>query len=38
MGFGVGPQKCIESSQYFWDQAYLIMVDDVCNVFLDSFC
>ncbi|KAL6040216.1 hypothetical protein STEG23_016033 [Scotinomys teguina] len=28
----------VEPSLYLWDEAYLIMVDDLFNVFLDSVC
>lgn len=28
----------VESSLHLWDEAYLIMVDDVFDVFLDSCC
>jgi hypothetical protein len=29
---------CVEPSLLPWDEAYLIMVDDGFDVFLDSFC
>jgi hypothetical protein len=29
---------CIESSLCPWDEAYMIMVDDGFDVFLDSVC
>ena len=28
----------VEPSLYFWDEAHLIMVDDLLDVFLDSVC
>jgi hypothetical protein len=29
---------CIEPSLHPWDEAYLIMIDDCFDVFLDSVC
>ena len=28
----------VESSLYLWDEAYLIMVDDISDVFLNLVC
>ena len=28
----------VEPSLHYWDEAYLIMVDDFSDVFLDSIC
>ena len=28
----------VEPSLYLWDEIYLIMVDDISDVFLDSVC